>query len=154
MTRQRTIAEAPAPEPRRVVLYAHPDRWTINAEFPPEERARMRESLLGFAHEWLKAKGRTRVAAPEGHTVEDTPEQKDAAARWSARGTKVTPELLAAALDCTLTGALWESPAFTRPESTLRFHRAWRITLDVIPGPRTAELEFLARRWHLIPRPR
>lgn len=135
-----------------IVLHAHVDRWTIGADYPPEERARMRRALLGFAAEWLAAKGRVSIASPR-KTVEDTDEQREALERWRARGKKATPEVLEAALDVVLTGALWESPTFKRADSTLKFHRAWRIQLErTPPTARQAALDALCKRWGLIPR--
>ncbi len=137
------------------VLYAHPDKWTINAEFPPEEQARMRTALLGFAWDWLGLRrSRVRVLSPKRLEVTDTPEQRASIARWNARSSQVTQDVLACALEAVLCGALWESPAFKRPESSLKFHRAWRILLDVDDGARSGDLETLAARWKLIPRPR
>ncbi len=114
----------------------------------------MRRALLGFAGEWLAAKGRVTIASPR-KTVEDTEEQREALERWRARGKrpKPTPEVLAAALDAVLTGALWESPIFKRADSTLKFHRAWRIQLETTPpGARKTTLDALCARWALIPR--
>lgn len=133
-----------------IVLHAHVDRWTIGADYPPEERERMRRALLGFATEWLAAKGRVSIVSPR-KTVEDTEEQREALERWRARGKKVTPEILSAALDVVLKGALWESPTFKRADSTLKFHRAWRIQLELTtPGARKAMLDELSKRWQLI----
>ena len=114
----------------------------------------MRRALLGFASEWLAARGKVTINSPR-KTVEDTDEQREALERWRARGKKPkpTPDVLAAALDAVLTGALWESPTFKRADSTLRFHRAWRIQLETTtPGARKTTLDALCSRWQLIRR--
>jgi hypothetical protein len=135
-----------------LVLYAHPDRWTVGAEFPPEERDRMRKALVGFAGEWLAAgRGKVSVAAPRRAAVEDTPEQREALQRWKSRKPTVTPSVLGAALDAVLTSALWDSPEFEKGDTRLRFHRAWRIVLE--PGSRAAdEVNALAKKWRLVVR--
>jgi len=115
----------------------------------------MRRALVGFAGEWLAAgRGRVRVARPRRAAVEDTAEQRAALARWRAHAARaVTPATLGAALDAVVAGALWESPAFAKGSSRLRFHRAWRIVLE--PGARTRdEVEAAARRWALVVRSR
>ena len=134
----------PEEKPRQRVLYAHPDRWTVNAEFPPEERARFRESLLGFAAEWL-GDGFT-VEDPEGF-VEDTEEHRAAATAWRNRNARDPRAVIAAAFDALIAGALWDSPVLTRGDgATLRFHRGWRVIVDgeVLPE-RAAEWRLLVR---------
>lgn len=154
-TATKPVIEVESPSKTSLVLYAHPDKWTVNAEFPPEEQARMRTALLGFAWDWLGLRrSRVRVLSPKRLEVRDTEEQRSALARWNARSSQVTQDVLATALECVLCGALWESPSFKRPESSLKFHRAWRILLDIDDGARQADLETLTKRWKLIPRSR
>lgn len=158
----------------RRVLYAHPDRWTINAEFPPEERVRMREGLAGFAAEWLAWKRTVKLSwHAKDAALSETDAQEDALREWRARatsfgrrarrisagnargrgrGTDIRP-LLLAAVDAVVTGALWESPLFTTTDSRVSFHRAWRLVLEFPPADEPAVAP-LARRWHLLPRPR
>lgn len=146
-------AESPAKS--GFVLYAHPDKWTVNAEFPPEEQVRMRTALLGFAWDWLGLRrSRVRVLSPKRLEVADTAEQRACLSRWNARPSQVTQEVLSIALEGVLCGALWESPSFKRPESSLKFDRAWRILLDIDDGARQGDLETLAERWKLISRTR
>lgn len=163
---------ARAPAFSRRVLYAHPDRWTINAEFPPEERARMRAGLAGFAAEWLAWKRTVKLSwHAKDAALSETEAQEDALREWRARatsfgrrarrvssgsppgrGTDIRP-LLLAAVDAVVIGALWESPLFTTTDSRVSFHRAWRLVLEFPPADEPAVAP-LARRWHLLPRPR
>ena len=162
--------------PRRVapgatgirVLYAHPDRWTVGAEFPPEEVTRMRAALSGFAVEWLAWKSPAKVEH-HGAAVDDREEQRIALEAWResarafgprarrtrggrGRGYDARP-LVEAALDAVVTGALWESPLFRTAEGTLSFHRAWRIVVEVGVEDERA-LSPLATRWRLLVRNR
>jgi len=151
------------------VLYAHPDKWTIGAEFPPEERARMRAALAGFAAEWLAWKGTAKVAWG-GAVVEDAEEQRQAAAAWRERAAEIgrrarrvhagrgrgrgldARPLVEAALDAVVTRALWESPRFEAGGSTLAFHPGWRIVLGLAGAADEAALPPLAKRWFLLVR--
>jgi hypothetical protein len=154
------------------VLHAHPDRWTIGADYPPEERARMRAALVGFATEWLGAGAAASAVAQgvvvedTGDAVEDTDEQhrtlaawRDALAAWRASrdaraNNDALPALVAAALDAVLAGAVWESPRLTAGGDTVSFHRAWRVIVDLGDRPREVELGRSAERFNLIVRDR
>ncbi len=149
------------------VLYAHPDRWTIHAEFPPEECARMRTALTGFAVEWLGWKSPAKLTHG-GTTVEETDDQRatlaafrDRAREFGGRARRIRARrgatgldprpVVESALDAVVTGALWESPTFLAKDGALAFHRAWRLLLEITPADEPA-LTPLALRWHLIVR--
>ena len=148
------------------VLYAHPDRWTIGAEFPPEERERMRKALAGFAAEWLAWQSPAKIEH-SGAAVEESDEQRRALGAWRDRakavgararrfsakaGRGIDAHAFAdAALEAVVCGALWESPVFRAERGALSFHRAWRIVLDIAPNDERA-LAPLAARWKLLVR--
>ncbi len=153
----------------RIVLHAHPDRWTVNAPFPPEERGRLAERLLGFSTEWLGNDARPVEVEAVDEAVEDDDAQRSALSAWrdahaawrraaaARRGDGGGPEngrgdrlrgTLEAALHAVVTGALWESPVFRQGDRTLRFHRAWRVLLE-IPAGAPADPDPLSARWLL-----
>jgi len=127
----------------------------------------MRAAMAGFAAEWLVWKGTARVTW-NGASVEENEEQRRALAAWRerveefggrarklrlGRGRGMDARAIAeAAVDAVVTGTLWESPVFHCGESTLAFHRAWRVVLALAERADEDALPALAARWQLLVR--